>query len=85
MIDILTWLAMLGCVPNASVVNDPTLDRPGRQEGAVIRVRTNDPGVWVHELWHVCQWQRLGEATTRDEWTRREQEAHTVELMWRQR
>jgi hypothetical protein len=85
MLEILTFLAALGCTPAFELVMDPALDRPGRQVGNTVRVRTNDAGVWAHELWHVCQYQKLGEAKTAEESAQREAEAHTVEQLWRTR
>ncbi len=85
MIEILLFIGSIGCAPRFEVQDDPTLDRPGRQQGGIVRVRTADPGVLVHELWHVCQEAARGVATSTDESARREDEARTVELMWRQR
>lgn len=83
--EILSFLGSLMCIPHFEIVNDPALQRVAEQRGSVVRTRTNDPGVIVHELWHVCQEQRLGVATTDAESARREHEARTVELMWRGR
>jgi hypothetical protein len=85
MIELLTFLAALGCSPQFALQYDATLDRPGRQAGILVRVRTSDPGVWVHELVHVCQEQAQGPAWSDAEAERREAEARTVELLWRQR
>ncbi len=85
MTDLLLFLAALGCHPQFSIAYDHTLDRPARQSGSLVRVRTSDPGVWVHELVHVCQEQALGPSQTDAESARREEEARTVELLWRQR
>jgi len=83
--EALAFLLALGCSPHASIVYDATLDRPGRQQGALVRVRTADAGVEVHELWHVCQEQAHGPAWSAEESARREVEARRVEVLWRQR
>ncbi len=83
--EALAFLLALGCSPQASIVYDATLDRPGRQQGALVRVRTADAGVEVHELWHVCQEQAHGPAWSAEESARREVEARRVEVLWRQR
>lgn len=83
--EALAFLLALGCSPQASIVYDATLDRPGRQQGALVRVRTADAGVEVHELWHVCQEQARGPAWNAEESARREAEARRVEVLWRQR
>lgn len=85
MIDVLVFLAQLACRPVFEVVHDPALVRVAEQRGPVIRTRTADPGVLVHELWHVCQEQAAGPATTDAESARRESEARTVESLWRER
>ena len=83
--EALAFLLALGCSPQASIVYDATLDRPSRQQGALVRVRTTDPGVEAHELWHVCQEQARGPAWSAEESARREVEARRVEVLWRQR
>lgn len=85
MIEILLFLASLGCEPRAQVVYDHALDRPGRQQGALVRVRTADQGVWVHELYHACQEAAQGPAQSDAESAQREEQARVVELMWRHR
>jgi hypothetical protein len=85
MLEILSFLGSLMCAPRFEIVSDPTLLRVAEQRGSIVRTRTDDPGVIVHELWHVCQEQRLGVAATDAESARREHEARTVELMWRGR
>lgn len=84
MSGILAFLLALGCKPVFAIEHAPGLDRPGRQRGALVRVRTTDDAVLVHELWHVCQEQRLGLSTTGAESARREAEARRVELVWKE-
>lgn len=40
--EALAFLLALGCTPHASIVYDATLDRPSRQQGALVRVRTTE-------------------------------------------
>ena len=81
--DVILFLAVLGCHPSFSIIHDAALDRPARQSGSLIRTRTNDPAVLVHELVHVCQEQAHGPSTTDAESARREREARAIEIMWR--
>ena len=83
--EILSFLASLMCYPSFEIVSDPGLMRVAEQRGSVVRTRTSDPGVIVHELWHVCQEQALGVSETDAESARREDEARVVELIWRHR
>ena len=85
MTEVLLFLAVFGCRPSFSIAYDPTLDRPARQSGSLVRVRTTDDAVLVHELVHVCQEQAHGPAWSDAESARREQDARMVEIMWRQR
>ena len=85
MTEVLLFLAIFGCHPRFSITYDDTLDRPARQSGSLVRVRTTDDAVLVHELVHVCQEQALGPSATDAESARREREARAIELMWRQR
>ena len=83
--EILSFLGSLMCIPH---LRSSTIQRCSESQSSAAahrRTRTDDPGVIVHELWHVCQEQRLGVATTDAESARREHEARTVELMWRGR
>ena len=84
MTDALAFLAALGCKPSAAVVTVPDLHRVAYYEHGTVYTRTDDPAVMVHELWHDCQRQRLGDAWDAEEQARREAEAHRVEIMWRQ-
>jgi hypothetical protein len=54
MTEVLLFLAVFGCRPSFSIAYDATLDRPARQSGSLVRVRTTDDAVLVHELVHVC-------------------------------
>jgi hypothetical protein len=85
MSEVLLFLAIFGCRPSFSITHDDTLDRPARQSGSLVRVRTTDDAVLVHELVHVCQEQAHGPSATDAESARREREARAIELMWRQR
>jgi len=82
--EVLAFLALFDCHPTYTLVPDPALVRVAEQRGPVVRLRSADPAVLVHELWHVCQEQALGLAETQEESARREAEARRVELMWRQ-
>lgn len=84
MTEVLAFLAIFDCHPVYSLVTDPSLVRVAEQRGPVVRLRTTDRAVIVHELWHVCQEQALGLAQTDAESARREEEARRIELMWRQ-
>ena len=83
--EVIVFLAIFGCHPSFSITYEPTLDRPARQSGSLVRVRTTDDAVLVHELVHVYQEQALGPSATDAESARREREARAIELMWRQR
>lgn len=83
MSEVLAFLALFDCHPSFTVVHDPSLIRVAEQRGTVIRTRSNDPAVLVHELWHVCQEQALGLAQTDAESARREAEARKIEVIWR--
>ena len=81
--DILAFLADLNCRPSAVIVHTPDLHRVAYYEHGTVYTRSTDPAVLVHELWHDCQRQRLGDAWSREEQVRREAEAHRVEAIWR--
>ena len=83
MTDALAFLAALGCRPSAVIVQTPDLHRVALYEHGTVYTRSTDPAVIVHELWHDCQRQRLGDAWSREEQWRREAEAHRVEMLWR--
>ena len=82
--DVLAFLAALDCRPSAVIVQTHDLHRIAYYERGTVYTRSTDPAVLVHELWHDCQRQRLGDAWSREEQVRREAEAHRVEIMWRQ-
>ena len=82
--DVLAFLVALDCRPSAVIVLTPDLHRVAYYEHGTVYTRSTDPAVLVHELWHDCQRQRLGDAWSREEQARREAEAHRVEIMWRQ-
>ena len=81
--DVLAFLSALDCRPSAVIVQTPDLRRVAYYEHGTVYTRSTDPAVLVHELWHDCQRQRLGDAWSREEQARREAEAHRVEIMWR--
>ena len=81
--DVLAFLAALDCRPSAVIVQTPDLHRVAYYEHGTVYTRSTDPAVLVHELWHDCQRQLLGDAWSREEQARREAEAHRVEIMWR--
>ena len=82
--DVLAFLAAFDCRPSAVIVQTPDLHRVAYYEHGTVYTRSTDPAVLVHELWHDCQRQRLGDAWSREEQARREAEAHRVEIQWRQ-
>ena len=82
--DVLAFLAALDCRPSAVIVQTPDLHRVAYYEHGTVYTRSTDPAVLVHELWHDCQRQRLGDAWDAEEQARREAEAHRVEIQWRQ-
>ena len=84
MSGVLAFLAALDCRPSAVIVQTPDLHRVAYYEHGTVYTRSTDPAVLVHELWHDCQRQRLGDAWDAVEQARREAEAHRVEIMWRQ-
>ena len=84
MSDVLAFLVTLDCRPSAVIVQTPDLHRVAYYEHGTVYTRSTDPAVLVHELWHDCQRQRLGDAWDAVEQARREAEAHRVEIMWRQ-
>lgn len=81
---IIPFLAALGCYPspNTLVTVDPTAPLVGFAIDGHIIVRELDESVMVHELWHVCQWQKAGRAWSDKEFARREAEARRVQLLW---
>ena len=81
--DVLAFLAALNCRPSAVIVQTPDLHRVAYYEHGTVYMRSTDPAVLVHELWHDCQRQRLGDAWDAEEQRRREAEAHRVESIWR--
>ena len=83
MSDVLAFLAALDCRPSAVIVQTPDLHRVAYYEKGTVYARSTDPAVLVHELWHDCQRQRLGDAWDAVEQARREVEAHRVEAIWR--
>jgi len=84
MSDVLAFLAALDCRPSAVIVQTHDLHRIAYYERGTVYTRSTDPAVLVHELWHDCQRQRLGDAWDAEEQRRREAEARRVEIMWRQ-
>ena len=82
--DVLAFLAAFDCRPSAVIVQTPDLHRVAYYEQGTVYTRSTDPAVLVHELWHDCQRQRLGDAWSAEEQRRREVEAHCVEIQWRQ-
>ena len=84
MSGVLAFLAALDCRPSAVIVQTHDLHRIAYYERGTVYTRSTDPAVLVHELWHDCQRQQLGDAWSREEQARREAEAHRVEIMWRQ-
>ena len=83
MSDVLAFLAALDCRPSAVIVQTHDLHRVAYYEHGTVYTRSTDSAVLVHELWHDCQRQRLGDAWDAEEQRRREAEAHRVEIMWR--
>ena len=83
MSDVLAFLAALDCHPSAVIVQTPDLHRVAYYEHGTVYTRSTDPAGLVHELWHDCQRQRLGDAWSAEEQARREVEAHRVEAIWR--
>jgi len=83
MSGVLAFLAALDCRPSAVIVQTHDLHRIAYYERGTVYTRSTDPAVLVHELWHDCQRQRLGDAWSREEQVRREAEAHRVESIWR--
>lgn len=83
MSDVLAFLAALDCRPSAVIVQTPDLHRVAYYEHGTVYTRSTDPAVLVHELWHDCQRQRLGDAWDSVEQARREAEARRVEIRWR--
>ena len=83
MSGVLAFLAALDCRPSAVIVQTHDLHRIAYYERGTVYTRSTDPAVLVHELWHDCQRQRLGDAWSREEQVRREAEAHRVEMIWR--
>jgi len=81
--DVLAFLAALDCRPSAVIVQTPDLHRVAYYEQGTVYTRSTDPAVLVHELWHDCQRQKLGDAWDAVEQARREVEAHRVEAIWR--
>jgi hypothetical protein len=83
MSGVLAFLAALDCRPSAVIVQTHDLHRIAYYERGTVYTRSTDPAVLVHELWHDCQRQRLGDAWSAEEQARREAEAHRVEAIWR--
>ena len=83
MSGVLAFLAALDCRPSAVIVQTHDLHRIAYYERGTVYTRSTDLAVIVHELWHDCQRQRLGDAWDAEEQARREVEAHRVEAIWR--
>lgn len=86
MIAILAFLAVFGCVPEKSTVDniivDATYAYPGAYDPVTKRVtirRLNDESTLVHELYHSCQgWARVGT----EQWYYNEAAAKRIERLW---
>ncbi|HZP93950.1 MAG TPA: hypothetical protein VFB20_13845 [Burkholderiales bacterium] len=79
--EILVFLALFHCHPELRIAHDTWthFDR------GVIYLSNDDPARLVHEAVHACQYARYGSAKSAEEWSRREREAHKVEIAWKMR
>lgn len=83
---VLAFLLTVGCSPTAEIIVEPTLSGLEYYQDGKLYVR---PGVadhvYVHGLYHDCQYQKHGRATSQYEWRRRENQAVDIERMFRER
>ena len=85
MTEVLAFLLMLGCAPNAEVRIDHAIPYAGGYENGIVRVKDiNNTSVLVHEIWHNCQEQKYGPIRSDEDHRAREHEAERVQRLWLQ-